>query len=57
MGVAGGIRGHSVAHPGGGGPGSGTAELGWGEGLTKSQLGIPLFLIRVRVTPLKFVEL
>ena len=29
------------------GSGTGTAELGQGEGLTKSQLGLPLFLIRV----------
>ena len=28
--------------------GDGSAELGQGEGLTKSQLGLPLFLIRVR---------
>ena len=42
---------------GGGGPGVGSAELGPGGGLTKSQLGLPLFLIRVRVTELKYVEL
>ena len=33
----------------GGDPGVGSAELGLGGVLTKSQLGLPLFLIRVRV--------
>ena len=40
-----------------GGSGVGSAELGRGEGLTKSQLSLPLFLIRVRVTELKYVAL